>query len=191
MADIILFHHAQGLTPGVQAFADRIRKDGHLVIVPDYYDGRTFDTIEAGVAHAESIGFARVIDRAIASVQPLPAPVVVAGFSLGTLPAQKLAQMHPGVIAAVLYHGGVPAATFDAPWRPGLPLQVHVVEDDTWNDMDEVETLIAESGGQLLIYPGTGHLVTDSSHPDYDPEVAEEIVTQTLSFLEAVDRLHG
>lgn len=191
MADIILFHHAQGLTPGVQAFADRIRKHGHLVIVPDYYDGRTFDSIEAGVAHAESIGFAQVIDRAIASVQPLPAPVVVAGFSLGTLAAQRLAQVHPGVIAAVLYHGGVRAATFDAPWRPGVALQIHVVEDDSWNDIDEVEALMAESGGQLLMYPGTGHLVTDSSHPDYDWEVAAEIVTQTLSFLEAVDRLHA
>ena len=49
---------------------------------------------------------------------------------------------------------------------------------------------IAASEGQLLVYPGTGHLVTDSSHPDYDPEVADEIVTQTLSFLEAVDRLN-
>lgn len=191
MADIILFHHAQGLTPGVQAFADRLRKAGHLVIVPDYYEGRTFDSIVAGVAHAESIGFARVIDRAIATVQPLPSPVVVAGFSLGTLPAQKLAQTHPGVIAAVLYQGGVPPETFEAPWPAAVALQVHVVEDDAWNDMDETEPLIEASGGQLLVYPGTSHLVADNSHPDYDPEIAAEMVEQTLGFLEAVERLHG
>ena len=180
MADIVLFHHAQGLTPGVQAFADRIRRHGHLVIVPDFYEGRTFASIEEGVAHAESIGFGRVIDRAIAMVQPLPSPVVVAGFSLGSLPAQQLAQTNRGVIAAILYHGGVPAETFDAPWPAGVALQVHVVDDDAWNDMDEVETLIAQSGGQL---------VADSSHPDYDPEIAEEMLLQTLSFLEAVEQL--
>ena len=189
MADIVLFHHAQGLTPGVQAFADRIRRHGHLVIVPDFYEGRTFASIEEGVAHAESIGFGRVIDRAIAMVQPLPSPVVVAGFSLGSLPAQQLAQTNRGVIAAILYHGGVPAETFDAPWPAGVALQVHVVDDDAWNDMDEVKTLIAQSGGQLLVYPGTGHLVADSSHPDYDPEIAEEMLLQTLSFLEAVEQL--
>ena len=189
MADVLLFHHALGLTPGVQAFADRLRAAGHLVIVPDYYEGRTFDNIEAGVAHAESQGFVNVIDRAIASAQPLPSPIVVAGFSLGSMPAQKLAQTHRGVIAAILFHGGVPPEVFGSRWPTGLPVQVHVVEDDAWNDIDEVDAFIAASGGQLLVYPGTGHLVTDSSHPDYDHEIAEEILTQTLSFLEAVDRL--
>lgn len=191
MADLILFHHAQGLTPGIQAFADRLRRAGHLVIVPDYYDGRRFDTIEDGVIHAESIGYASLIDRALERVQPLPSPVVVAGFSLGALPAQKLAQTHRGVIGAVLYHGGLPPEVFEAPWPAGVALQVHVVEDDPWSDQDEIDALIAASGGQLLLYPGGGHLVADSSHPDYDPEIADEIAAQTMAFLEAMDRIHG
>jgi dienelactone hydrolase len=188
VADVVLFHHALGLTSGVQAFADRLRAAGHLVIVPDFYAGRTFESIEAGVAHAEAEGFAAIVDRAIAAAQPLPSPVVVAGLSLGSLPAQKLAQTHPGVVGAILYHGGVPPEVFGRPWPADLPAQVHVVEDDAWNDMDEVEAFIAASDGQLLVYPGTGHLVADSSHSDYDPEIADEIVTQSLSFLEAVDR---
>jgi dienelactone hydrolase len=191
MADLVLFHHALGLTPGVQAFADALRRAGHVVIVPDYFDGVTFETIEAGVAHAEAIGFSRVVDRAVAAVQPLPSPVVVAGFSLGTLPAQKLAQTHRGVIGAILYHGGVPAATFNTPWPAGLPLQVHVVEDDPWNDIEETEALIAESGGQLLVYPGSAHFVADRSHADFHPGIAEEMLAQSLHFLEAVDRLHA
>ena len=191
MADIVLFHHAQGLTPGIQAFADRLRKAGHLVIVPDYFGGRTFESIEDGVAHAEAEGYATIVDRAIASVQPLPAPVVVAGFSLGALPAQKLAQTNRSVMAAVLYHGGVPVEVFESSWPAGVALQVHVTEDDPWTDIDEPEALANAASGQLLIYPGHGHLVTDSSHPDYDPDVADEMLSQTLSFLEAVDRLHG
>ena len=143
------------------------------------------------VAHADQVGFGRVVERAIAAVQPLPSPVVVMGFSLGTLPAQKLAQTHRSVIAAVLYHGGVPPEVFETDWPPEVALQVHVVEDDPWNDMGEVDALIGASGGQLLVYPGTGHLVGDSSHPDYDREIADEMAAQTLSFLEAVERLHG
>jgi dienelactone hydrolase len=184
MADVVLFHHAQGLTPGVQAFADRLRAAGHLVIVPDYYRGLTFDTIEAGVAHAQAVGFAAMVDRAIAAAEPLPGAVVVAGFSFGTLPAQRLAQTHRGVIGAILYHGGLPTATFGTAWPAAVALQVHVVENDAWHDIDDTEVLIAESGGQLLVYPGTGHLVTDRGHPDYDAEVAEEILVQTLHFLD-------
>lgn len=191
MADIILFHHALGLTPGIQAFADRLRKAGHLVIVPDYFAGRTFESIEYGVAYAEAEGYARIIDRAIASVQPLPAPVVVGGFSLGALPAQKLAQTNRGVIAALLYHGGVPVEVFESPWPTGVALQVHVTDEDPWTDVDEAQALVTAAGGQLLVYPGFGHLVTDSSHPDYDAEVAGEMLDQTLAFLAWVDGVHA
>ena len=31
MTDIVLLHHAQGLTPGVHAFADELRAAGHQV----------------------------------------------------------------------------------------------------------------------------------------------------------------
>jgi dienelactone hydrolase len=191
VADVVLFHHAQGRTSGVQAFADHLRRAGHLVIVPDFYEGKTFATIEQGVLHAESVGFERLVEHAIECVQPLPSPVVVAGFSLGTLPAQRLAQTHRGVIAAILYHGALPPETFETGWPAGVVLQVHVAEDDPWVDQGEVESLIDASGGQLLIYPGSGHLVTEPGHPDYHPGIAEEIAAQTLAFLEAVDRLHG
>ncbi|MDQ3449792.1 MAG: dienelactone hydrolase, partial [Actinomycetota bacterium] len=49
MAEVLLFHHAQGLTPGVLAFADELRRAGHTVHTPDLLDGRTFDTVEEGV----------------------------------------------------------------------------------------------------------------------------------------------
>jgi len=42
MAEVILFHHAQGLTDGVGAFADDLRAAGHVVHTPDLYEGRTF-----------------------------------------------------------------------------------------------------------------------------------------------------
>jgi dienelactone hydrolase len=52
MAEVVLFHHAQGLTPGVNAFADELRRAGHAVHTPDLFEGRTFDTVEDGVSYS-------------------------------------------------------------------------------------------------------------------------------------------
>ena len=48
MAEVLLFHHIQGLTEGVQAFADDLRAGGHTVHTPDLYGGTTFGSIEEG-----------------------------------------------------------------------------------------------------------------------------------------------
>ncbi|MFM6848513.1 MAG: dienelactone hydrolase, partial [Terrabacter sp.] len=92
MADVLLFHHALGQTPGFLAFAGALRAAGHTVHTPDAFDGRTFDTIEEGVAHARSLGFQEVEDYGVAAAEGLPDGVVYAGFSLGVMPAQRLAQ---------------------------------------------------------------------------------------------------
>ena len=52
MTTVLLFHHAQGQTPGFLAFADELREAGHTVHAPDLYDGNTFDDIDEGVAYA-------------------------------------------------------------------------------------------------------------------------------------------
>jgi len=88
VAEILLFHHAQGLTEGCLAFADELRGAGHAVHAPDLYDGGTFDGIAEGVGHAQEIGFDTVIARGVAIAEGLPAELVYAGFSLGVLPAQ-------------------------------------------------------------------------------------------------------
>jgi dienelactone hydrolase len=99
MAEVVLFHHAQGLTPGVAAFADELRRAGHTVHAPDLYDGRTFATLEEGLAYAEEIGFDEVTERGVQAAEALPAELVYAGFSLGLGPAQRLAQTRPGARA--------------------------------------------------------------------------------------------
>jgi dienelactone hydrolase len=57
MIDVILFHHAQGLTNGVREFANELRTAGHHVTVPDLYGGVSFETLDDGIGHAEQIGF--------------------------------------------------------------------------------------------------------------------------------------
>src|ERR1035441_1466814 len=112
--------------PGVVAFAGELRRAGHTVHTPDLFDGRTFGTLEEGMRHAEQIGFPdEVIRRGDQAVEGLPAGLVYAGFSLGVLPAQKLAQTRPGAQGALLFYSCVPVAAFGSAWPDGVPVQVH------------------------------------------------------------------
>jgi dienelactone hydrolase len=147
VAEVLLFHHAQGLTDGVLAFADDLRAAGHVVHTPDLYEGRTFDDLETGVGHAQEVGFDTVLERGRLAAQGLPDDVVYAGMSLGVMPAQLLAQTRPGARGAVLLHGSVPLEEFTGEWPPGLPLQMHTMEDDDWGDVDVARQLAATIEG--------------------------------------------
>lgn len=185
MGELILFHHAQGLTRGVEVFADALRAAGHRVTVPDLYEGATFATLAEGVAHAEHIGFEEIIDRGVAAAEGLREGIVYAGFSLGVLPAQKLAQTRPGALGALLYHEGLAASTFGDSWPDGVALQVHVSEHDEWVELDVTRDLVAGAAdAELFIYPGSGHLFTDSGLDVFVPEAAELVLQRSIEFLD-------
>lgn len=188
MAHVLLFSHAHGLTDGVRAFADDLRAAGHEVTVPDLYDGRTFATVEEGVAHAEEIGFGTLIDAGVSAADGLPAGIVYAGFSLGAMPAQKLAQGRAGARGALLYHSAVPLGEFGFPdtWPADVPLQMHVMEDDPFEDQPVMEELARTTGGELFTYAGDAHLFTDRSLDDHDPQAAQLVLERTLAFLDRV-----
>jgi dienelactone hydrolase len=188
MAEILLFHHAHGLTAGVLAFADDLRAAGHTVHTPDLYDGEVFHDLEAGVAHAQQVGFGTLIERGVASADGLPTGLVYAGFSLGVLPAQALAQNRPGAAGALLFHSTVPVTEFGAAWPDGVPVQVHAMEADPWfvgdGDIDAARALVAAADdAELFLYPGDQHLFADSSLPSYDAAAAGLLRERVLAFL--------
>jgi dienelactone hydrolase len=185
VAEVVVFHHAQGLTDGVLAFADDLRAAGHVVHTPDLYDGATFDDLDAGVGQAREIGFDTVLARGVAAVQTLPDDVVYAGFSLGVVPAQQLAQTRPGARGALLMHGAFPLEEFGGRWPQGLPLQIHTMADDDWGDVEFARQLAATvEGAELFLYPGDQHLFTDSSLPAYDESAAAQVRDRVLAFLD-------
>jgi dienelactone hydrolase len=189
VADVVLFHHAQGLTLGVVAFAEGLRSAGHTVHTPDLFDGRTFSSIDEGMAHAQEIGFPDgVIERGARAVAGLPAGLVYAGFSLGVLPAQHLAQTRPGARGALLCYSCVPVSAFGSLWPAGVPVQVHGMDRDPIfvgeGDLDAARELIAEADdGELFLYPGDQHYFADSSLPSYDPEATALMTQRMLDFL--------
>jgi dienelactone hydrolase len=188
MAEVVLFHHAQGLTPGVVAFADELRRAGHSVHTPDLFQGRTFDTVEEGVRYAQDVGFGEVIERGARAVEGKPGELVYAGFSLGVLPAQKLAQTRPGARGALLFHACVPVSEFGPSWPDGVPVQVHAMAADPSfvgeGDIDAARALVREAkDAELFLYPGDRHLFADSSLPSYDEGAAALLIRRVLSFL--------
>jgi dienelactone hydrolase len=189
MAEVVLFHHAQGLTAGVVAFADELRRAGHTVHTPDLFDGRTFGSIEAGMGYAQEIGFpGEVLARGARAVDGLPAGLVYAGFSLGVLPAQMLAQTRPGARGALLFYSCVPAAEFGPGWPEGVPVQVHGMDADPIfvgeGDIDAARELVGQAkDAELFLYPGDQHYFADSSLPSYDADATALLTQRVLDFL--------
>jgi dienelactone hydrolase len=193
VAEVLLFHHAQGLTAGCLSFADRLRAAGHVVHAPDLYDGKTFTELADGIDYAEQVGFDTIIERGRLAADDLPNEIVYAGFSLGVMPAQMLAQTRPGTKGALLFHSCVPTSEFGRPWPQGVPLQIHMMDADEWvlppNEDLDVARHLAETieSAELFVYPGDRHLFADSSLPDYDENAAALLTERVLSFLDNIE----
>jgi dienelactone hydrolase len=188
VTELVLFHHALGLTAGCLSFADELRTAGHVVHVPDLYDGKTFTQLVEGVGYAKQIGFDTIIERGRRVADGLPNEIVYAGFSLGVMPAQMLAQTRPGAKGALLLHGCVPIAEFGGQWPHGVPLQIHTMEADEWGDVDVARELVKMiESAQLFLYPGDRHLFADNSLPDYDERAATLLKQRVLRFLDHIE----
>jgi dienelactone hydrolase len=189
MAEVLLFHHALGQTEGFMAFADELRRAGHTVHTPDLYDGRTFATIDEGMAYAEQLGFPHeIIERGERAADPLPHELVYAGFSLGVVPAQKLAQTRPGARGALLFYSCVPMSEFGTSWPAGVPVQIHGMDADPIfvgeGDIDAARAIVESTErAELFLYPGSQHYFADSSLPSYDAGATALLTRRVLDFL--------
>jgi len=193
MAEALLYHHAQGLTPGIHAFADELRAAGHTVHTPDLFDGQTFGSIDEGMAHIKSVGFEALRARGVALADVYPNELVYAGFSFGESIAQQLAQTQPGARGALLFYSCIPITGEWAfgPWPDGVPVQIHGKEGDEFFEEDlpaarELVEIVGPDLAELFVYPGDAHLFTDRSLPAYDPEAADLVLQRSLAFLDGL-----
>jgi len=191
MAEVLLFHHVMGQTPGFFAFADELRQAGHTVHTPNLLDGRTFGSIDEGLAYVGEIGFGEVIGRGDRAASELPEGLVYGGFSLGVVPAQKLAQTRPGAKGALFFYSCVPVSEFGE-WPEGVPVQIHGADADPFfvdeGDIDAARELVESTDdAELFLYPGDQHYFADSSLPSYDAAATALLTRRVLAFLDAVD----
>lgn len=188
MAEVILYHHVLGLTSGIIAFAERLRDAGHTVHTPDLFNGRTFDAIEDGMGFVRELGFGEVLARGERAVDALPDELVYAGFSLGVVPAQKLAQTREGARGALFFHAALPVSEFGSGWPQGVPLQIHAMDADPFfvgeGDIDAARALLDEvEEGEMFLYSGDEHLFADNSLESYDEAATALLIERVLDFL--------
>jgi dienelactone hydrolase len=193
MAEVLLFHHAQGLTPGVHAFADELRAAGHTVHTPDLFDGRTFGSIDEGMAFIKSSGMEDMVERGERTADDLPNGLVYAGFSFGEMVAQKLAQTRPGASGALLFYSCIPISGDWAfgPWPDGVPVQIHGMDNDPIfvgeGDVEAAREIVDKvDDAELFLYPGDQHYFADSSLPSYDAAATTLLTKRVLDFLARV-----
>jgi dienelactone hydrolase len=189
MTEVLLYHHVQGLTDGVRSFADELRQAGHTVHTPDLFDGRTFDTIDEGMAFARDAGFGALAERGVAAAEEIRPDVVYAGFSFGVMVAQQLAQTRPGARGALLMYSCLPVSEFGEAWPADVPVQVHGKEADPFflEDLEAARALVDSADhAELFLYPGEEHLFADSSLPAYDAAAAATLTTRVLAFLDTI-----
>jgi dienelactone hydrolase len=122
------------------------------------------------------------------ATEGLPSALVYAGFSLGVLPAQMLAQSRPGAKGALLFHACVPTSEFGVAWPQGVPVQIHGMDADKFfveeGDLDAARTLVATTTtAELFLYPGNQHLFADNSLPSYDEQAAMLLTERVFTFL--------
>ena len=184
MAGVVVFHHALGLTGPIRAFAGELRDAGHSVHTPDLFDGRTFDTVEEGMAYAEELGGPMaMVERAREAVRPLPPELVYVGFSLGVPSAQSLAQTRAGARGAILCYAALPLGewgdNWPATWPQGVRLALHILDgDEDFEIAQDLATTVP--GAELFVYPGTEHYFAE-----HDEEAGALLLERTLGFLAA------
>ena len=190
MTDVLLFHHVQGLTDGVRAFADDLRSGGHTVHLPDLFDGQTFASIEDGFAYVKSLEDGTIDQRVAAAVEGLPEALVYAGISYGVPPALQLAVKRPGARALVMIESAMPVEGEWAvgPFPEGVPLQIHGGEGDEYFQedkpfADQAVELLGDRA-ELFVYPAQQHLFTDRSLPSYEADSAALVTQRVLALLD-------
>jgi dienelactone hydrolase len=193
MAEVLLFHHAQGLTPGMRAFAEDLRAADHIVHMPDLFGGRTFESIDEGLAYIGEIGFDDMRERGVRVADELSRELVYAGFSFGVLPAQKLAQTRPGARGALLFYSCLPISGEWAfgPWPDGVPVQIHGMDKDPIfageGDIDAAREIVEKvQDAELFLYAGDQHYFADSSLPSYDADATLLLTRRVREFLDRV-----
>lgn len=186
MAYIVLLHSILGLRQAERDIATDLEADGHSVVLPDLYDGRTTDDYDDGFRLTAAIGEDVIETRARAAVDAAPDDAVLAGVSFGAFLIGRFWDERPKMRGALLFAGCAPWMT---PRRPGLPVSVHIARPDPFDD----EAFFAEwtaGAGEVALemhrYDGAGHYFLDRSLPDYAAAAADLCLDRARTFLDGI-----
>jgi len=188
MAQLVLFHSACGLREVELTAARRLRAAGHEVLTPDLYAGQAADDLDTALSLMDAIGWEVICGRARQALDPVPGRAVLAGFSMGAGVIGSVWDRRPQAAGVVLLHGIAPVP---ASVRPGLPVQVHVADEDRFAPRQAVAqwqdgAVDAGVAAEVFTYPGAGHFYTDARLADYHAFSASLTWQRVTAFLSAL-----
>ena len=131
MAEVLLFHHAHGSDRGLRSLRGRAAAGRpHRAHARPLRGPHLRHTRRGRGATPRRSASARSSSAACARRTGCPNELVYAGFSLGVLPAQKLAQTRAGARGALLFYSCVPTSEFGTSWPADVPVQIHGMDAD-------------------------------------------------------------
>lgn len=189
MATVLLFHSILGLRPVEREIAACFEQDGHKVILPDLFGGRSTDDYDEGFALKNRIGDGTINRRAAAAVAEAPEDVVFSGVSFGAFLVGQFWDYRPKALGALFFAGG---PSLMSPRRAGFPVAAHIARPDPFDDESVFEKWAGDADGlalELYRYDGVGHYFLDRALPDYDQAAARLCIERSLAFLRSLS--HG
>jgi dienelactone hydrolase len=181
---VLLFHHAQGLTPGCVSFADRLRAAGHVVHTPDLYDGKTSPSSPTAFATRKRSASARSPTAGASPRSPSPPASSTRGSRSGRCRRRCWLRRGPARRARCCSTPRFQLRSSAGRGRTACRSRSTRWRDDEWGDVDVAHGLAEEiETAELFLYPGDRHLFADESLPDYDEDAAALLMERVLRFL--------
>jgi carboxymethylenebutenolidase len=190
---VVLVQEWWGLTDHIKALADRMAKEGFLVLAPDLYHGATTKDPAEAQKHMQALDTLTAVDEIAGAVSFLKehargtGRVGVTGFCLGGALTLASACHVPGLSAAVSFYGTPPDEKVD--WsKVTAPVMMHVAKRDDWVTVargEDVKAKIEKAGktkAELHTYDADHAFVNDTRPEVYSPENAKLAWDRTVAF---------
>jgi carboxymethylenebutenolidase len=190
---LVLIQEYWGINDHVKSIADRLAKEGFLVIAPDLYHGKIAkDSQEAGklMAALDTLNAVQEIAAAATFSKEHPrsnGKVGVIGFCLGGALAFASACHVEGLSAVVPFYGIPPAEKVDYS-RVTAPILAHFAKNDDWATVARAEAIKKQIDAQgksmqLEVYDA-GHAFLNDARPEaYDEKSAKLAWQRSVDFL--------
>ncbi len=191
---LVLIQEYWGINDHIRSLADRLAKEGFLVIAPDLYHGKVAkDAAEAGalmtaldtLAAVKEIGATADFLKAHARGN---GKVGVIGFCLGGALALASACHLDGLSAVVPFYGLPPDEKVDYA-KVSAPILMHVAKRDAWVTVEKAEAVKKklEAAGKsitLETYDADHAFVNDTRPEIYDAANAALAWSRSIEFLQ-------
>jgi carboxymethylenebutenolidase len=187
-----------GLVPQIIDVAERLAREGFVVLAPDLYHGETTTEPDVAAKKLMALDLPRAAQDIAGAARYLlgredttGTGAGAIGFCMGGSLALWAGALVPEVVAAVPFYPAIPFEKLGLDWSAyaGKAVQMHLAEGDGGSGtagIQDAKTGLEGAGAAVTLYDyaGTGHAFFNDVRPDaYDADAAALAWQRTVSFL--------